>query len=203
MEIKTNRTARGFELLEFVDRYGSKCSLQKSSLAEDHAIWLGIDDAKPMVLHGDAKHLGIDTEATSGWVPYPIPKEVQLATRMHLTREQVKALLPILQEFVRSGEVTNIAHKEDKPKGPLGDIDHNKVRGYLIRKGWERAGQIESLATVWHRPERQHESFEIVLPSKSSLRDYSGRMSDLAVELSKYEGRPVQDVIATLRELQE
>jgi len=40
-----------------------------------------------------------------GWVPYPIPSEVSLHTRMHLNREQVAALLPTLQRFVETGEI--------------------------------------------------------------------------------------------------
>lgn len=98
-------TQRGFGLIEFTDCYDHKCSLQKSSLATDDAIWLGIDDAEPQVLHGDARRLGIPTDATCGWVPYPLPAAVSLTTRMHLTRDQVAALLPLLQHFVDTGEL--------------------------------------------------------------------------------------------------
>jgi len=40
-----------------------------------------------------------------GWVKYPIPEDVQINTRMHLSREQVKAILPILIKFVATGEI--------------------------------------------------------------------------------------------------
>jgi hypothetical protein len=98
-------TGRGFSRGAFSDLYGSPCSIQKSSLASDDAIWLGVDDVSPKVLHGDARKLGIETDATCGWVPYPIPKEVSMATRMHLSREQVAQLLPILERFVATGEI--------------------------------------------------------------------------------------------------
>lgn len=103
--MKVTKTARGFEIAEFQDLYGKQCSLQKSSLATQDAIWFGVDDADPKILHGDAKRLGIPCKATEGWVPYPIPGEVLLATRMHLAREQVAELIPVLQKFVDTGEI--------------------------------------------------------------------------------------------------
>ena len=98
-------TSHGFSCGSFMDFYGRPCSVQKSSLATADAIWLGIDDADPKVLHGDARKLGIASDATSGWVPYPIPAEVSLTTRMHLSRDQVARLLPVLERFVATGEI--------------------------------------------------------------------------------------------------
>jgi hypothetical protein len=45
-------------------------------------------------------------ENDNGWVDFEIPKEVILSTRMHLTRKQVKELLPILRQFVKTGYLT-------------------------------------------------------------------------------------------------
>ena len=104
-QMKRTATERGFDLITFTDRYGTKCSLQKSSLATEDAIWLGPDNADPVVLHGNAKSLGVKTDATSGWVPYPVPDCVHMTTRMHLTIDQVKVLLPYLQHFVDTGEL--------------------------------------------------------------------------------------------------
>jgi len=42
-------------------------------------------------------------EGGTGWVTYPIPADVQLTTRMHLTQDQVQDLLPILQYFAEHG----------------------------------------------------------------------------------------------------
>ena len=94
MKIKSDKTARGFALKEFEDFYNVKCSIQKSSLATEDAIWFGCDEANPRIL----------VHAT-GWRPYPLPDGVLMDTRMHLTREQVKELLPILQKFVETGEI--------------------------------------------------------------------------------------------------
>ena len=70
------RTHRGFRFYEFNDRNDHKCSMQKSSIATEHCIWLGLDDAEPKILHGHAKKLGIDTQVTSGWIEYPLPEGV-------------------------------------------------------------------------------------------------------------------------------
>jgi hypothetical protein len=105
LKITKSKTHRGFAHNTFVDYYGNKCSIQKSSLATDDAIWFGIDDAKPEVMAIDAAELGIKTNETTGWVPYPIPDNVSLHTRMHLTRDQVEQLLPILKRFVDTGNV--------------------------------------------------------------------------------------------------
>jgi len=94
--MEKTETQTGFTLINFDDLYGVHCSLQKSSLATEDAIWLGVDDANPQIFNADA---------ICGWKPYPIPDTVLLSTRMHLTRDQVKALLPHLQRFVKTGEI--------------------------------------------------------------------------------------------------
>jgi hypothetical protein len=91
--IKSN-TERGFAVIDFEDRYDQSCSIQKSSLATEDAIWFGVNDADPKILVPNV-----------GWTKYPIPEEVSLSTRMHLTQDQVKELLPILQHFVDTGEL--------------------------------------------------------------------------------------------------
>jgi len=97
--MKKKYTARGFALYEMVDMYGCGCSLQKSSLATEDAIWLGIDDADPKIMASKVMPNG------TGWVKYIIPEDVLLSTRMHLSREQVAELIPILQKFVDTGEI--------------------------------------------------------------------------------------------------
>lgn len=105
------RTGRGFPVVEFRDHYGHKCSLQASSLADYEqpgvsAVWLGVDDAEPEVLASQAAALGIKTEETTGWVPYPIPENVSLTTRMHLNREQVELLIERLQAWLDNWDGT-------------------------------------------------------------------------------------------------
>lgn len=94
MKLKKTKTARGFALIEFQDRNENPCSLQKSSIATDHAIWFGIDDAAPTRLIPG-----------QGWTPVEFPEGTSFQTRMHLTRSQVKKLLPLLEYFVETGEL--------------------------------------------------------------------------------------------------
>lgn len=105
MEIRKTKTNRGFDLLEFKDLYHAPCTIQKSSLATDDAIWFGIIDVQPQVMAINAAKVGVNTTESTGWVPYPIPEEVLLSSRMHLNRSQVKELLPILKHFVQTGEI--------------------------------------------------------------------------------------------------
>ena len=96
------KTERGFDILEFADEYGEQCSLQKSSLATDDAIWIGLDDPKVQVF-----------TPYVGWEVVPLPQappggSVLHSGRMHLTREQVARLLPFLQRFVETGELSEV-----------------------------------------------------------------------------------------------
>lgn len=105
---KVEKTSRGFEIIKFTDRGGDKCSLQQSSLADYvqpgiSAVWLGVDDANPQVMADKAASVGVTTAETCGWVPYPIPEDVLLSTRMHLDRKQVKKLIASLTRWLETG----------------------------------------------------------------------------------------------------
>lgn len=92
------KTARGFRYKKFKDINGNECVIQKSSLATQDAIWLGSAELK-------VQHF----KAGQGWKPveYPHTMEEHFVgnERMHLSRSQVKRLLPILQKFVDTGEI--------------------------------------------------------------------------------------------------
>jgi hypothetical protein len=79
--VEYKNTERGFSRVDFDDLYGERCSLQKSSLATEDAIWLGQN--KPTIHHvtGD------------------------MLCRMHLSRMDVVWLLPILEHFAKTGEL--------------------------------------------------------------------------------------------------
>jgi hypothetical protein len=99
-----DKTNRGFDYHEFKDRYGDECSLQKSSLATEDCIWFGINEAKPRIM---ACHVNGGTP--DGWVDYPLHKDVFIGTRMHLTQDMVKAMLPALLRFVETGELEEVS----------------------------------------------------------------------------------------------
>lgn len=97
--LRKKKTERGFDLIEFDDLYSTKCLIQESSLATEDAIWFGPDNADPKILASKTK------EGGTGWVPYLIPEDVSLTTRMHLSREQVKKILPVMKKFVKKGKI--------------------------------------------------------------------------------------------------
>jgi hypothetical protein len=92
MKIKNN--ARGFKVGTFYDYYDVECSIQESSLATRSCIWLGTDTKTIKTLIPG-----------KGWTSRPIKDDELVSTRMHLTRRQVKSLLPYLQKFVKTGRL--------------------------------------------------------------------------------------------------
>lgn len=103
---KTTKTGRGFDIVKFKDHNGHDCYIQESSLAiytkpGTSALWVGVEDAKPIVMASRAASVGVKTHETTGWVPYDkIPEEVMLTTQMHLNREQVAGLIYHLQKWL-------------------------------------------------------------------------------------------------------
>lgn len=111
------RTERGFALIEFNDGYNHACSLQKSSAASQDMIWLGLEDVNAQIAPKDAARLGLDVpDSDGGWMPYPLPKEVHTWSRMHLSREAVAQLIPLLQAFVDTGELPEVEPTPDQHK---------------------------------------------------------------------------------------
>lgn len=80
--IMLKTTQRGFLRGEFVDRYGEKCSIQESSIADEFCIWLGCEH---------------ETKARDG---------EPVGARMHLTQELARDLILLLQRFANTGELS-------------------------------------------------------------------------------------------------
>ena len=114
-EMKRSKTNRGFALGEFVDYNGQKCTIQKSSLADADCIWVGVDDANPLIMASDAARLGLPTHGQStGWVPYHIPKEVLLSTRMHINADMARALVAEMAAIFGDEEWTEVVSGESE-----------------------------------------------------------------------------------------
>lgn len=91
--MKLEPTNRGFLKGEFIDEYGERCSIQKSSLATEECIWLGVNKVIPQVM------------GPAGWQPVPLPPGATTSARMHLNQQMVKDLLPLLQHFAETGDL--------------------------------------------------------------------------------------------------
>jgi hypothetical protein len=97
--MKYSKTGRGFRICRFVDEYQNKCSLQESSLssANGWCVWLGLE--KVEITIGDQLQ------------PFKLPPDAFVSSRMHLTRDMVAELIPLLQHFVDTGELPDEPHQ--------------------------------------------------------------------------------------------
>lgn len=93
--MKTDNTIRGFKRVTFIDSYNHVCSIQESSSFVD-SIWLGIDNPELTVFENNDKGKYITTCLPPNW---------SVNSRMHLDKEQVSALIPLLQNFVDKGGI--------------------------------------------------------------------------------------------------
>lgn len=112
-------TQRGFARIDFKDANGEGCSLQESSAygseEEGALIWLGVDSVQPKFFSPDFNETPwvVDHTFPPGWSDVPLPegedrpagRTVMLSGRMHLTQAQVRALLPHLKRFAKTGEL--------------------------------------------------------------------------------------------------
>lgn len=87
--VNLGKTDRGFAIGKFNDIGDRPCSLQKSSLATEDAIWFGVQDATPLC-NGEV---------------VVFPDQTLFSTRMHLTQEMAKELATRLKQFVKTGTV--------------------------------------------------------------------------------------------------
>lgn len=75
-------------MLNFCDDNGDLCDIQRSSSAMEDKIWLGTHSPEPKIL-----------KSGTGWIDYPLPDDVLINHRMHLTREQSVSLALKLLKF--------------------------------------------------------------------------------------------------------
>lgn len=111
-----SKSQRGFDVRTFTDRNGHECSVQCSSAIDFEVrggyenpgtsyLYIGIDDAAPVIMASDAHRHGVQTTETVGWVPYPVPDAVLMHTRMHLSRKQVRSLIKTLNHWLKHGDL--------------------------------------------------------------------------------------------------
>ena len=79
--------------MQFYDRYNKLCDIQRSSLATEDTIWLGNHNIEPRIMASKTPQGG------TGWVEYPLSKDVLVNNRMHLTRKQCISLAFKLLRF--------------------------------------------------------------------------------------------------------
>lgn len=180
--LKFKPTKRGFLRGEFKDRYGAQCSVQESSLATEACIWFGVD---------------VDFEGG----------EV-LRGRMHLNQEQVRALIPFLRHFVRTGSLgTDTAEEAFKVGAWVRGVgkDNNGVEGriisinrgeYVTIQDFDVPGVSGQHTYAWSEMDLHWEAIEVPdnLPSRydvlSDDDDAAGPLSDLPETQLQPDGPP-------------
>lgn len=141
-----SQTSRGFQKVGFCDHYGVDCSIQKSSLATEHAIWIGADNLGLKRFPGNY----------TGWHDVDLGEvfpgqTISANNHMHLTQDDVRAILPTLTHFAETGDV--LAHpatpspveaglREALRSGEQADMDGCRVK--VSREACEKAADILS-----------------------------------------------------------
>lgn len=106
-------TCRGFAYGEFTDNNGQSCSLQRSSAfggKDGELIWLGVNNRGNTFSVCGRSDAARANNGGWGWQEKSLStmfpdSDINIPDRMHLTQKQVKALLPALQHFAKTGEL--------------------------------------------------------------------------------------------------
>ena len=119
LNMVNGKTNLNFPFIAFEDFNHSICKLEISSLIDYDAVTLGVCNSKAIILNRDAKRLGLVPENTVGWMDYPMPEGVSIISKMHLTRSDVASLLPVLQHYVKTGELPNVSVNNQIEEGKI------------------------------------------------------------------------------------
>ena len=103
------KTCRGFDLIEFKDKNNINCSLQKSSIAGEDCIWLGLNNPDLKEFYPYPRNIEDSfiqiTKDDLDKLKHRPQNEIYINSRMHLTQTQAKELLPYIQRFIETGEL--------------------------------------------------------------------------------------------------
>lgn len=86
-----------------------------------------------------------------------------------------------------------------KMRRQLDQINCDIFESYLKGAGWVDDGDIEGLASIWHRPEKENYIFEVVLPRVKSVKGYLQRLYEALKSLAAFEERDIAAVIESVQ----
>jgi hypothetical protein len=78
------------------------------------------------------------------------------------------------------------------------DVKPQEIKGYLESRGWIQQEQIGDKASIWTQPCEDGDEFEVLLPLRKELKDYSLSMSTLVKTLEVAEQRPQTEILNDL-----
>lgn len=99
MEIIFSEKIGGSKFALFKDLNEQECSLSVSRIETTRAVYFGVDEPEMKIRKRSL------TDGSLKNVDFLPPVELKVSSRMLLTQEQVKELLPMLQKFVDTGEL--------------------------------------------------------------------------------------------------
>ncbi|MDZ8050495.1 MAG: hypothetical protein RMX68_010980 [Aulosira sp. ZfuVER01] len=80
----------------------------------------------------------------------------------------------------------------------LKTIEPQQLKDYLQSHGWHEDRPFLDHATVWLKPEPEHDEFEILLPNNQHLGDYPTRIQEAIEILEEVENRSQIDILSDL-----
>lgn len=80
-------------------------------------------------------------------------------------------------------------------RNQIADVDPAQLATYLVGSGWVRSDSGGTLTSLWHRPEDDARSAEVLLPMSEGLKDYQDRLLDAVEAIAEFERRPSAQVI--------
>lgn len=75
-------------------------------------------------------------------------------------------------------------------------LSPKQLEAYLFATGWDCDGDLNQIATIWHRPEQSLADLEVVVPKVLDLRDFRDRMLDAINNIASFEGVSTEEVVA-------
>jgi len=140
--MRFKRNFSGFAYDEFEDKYGERCIIKKSSIVStcpnDECIWLGVLNREGMIRIFPREPVNPNEgQAKFGFGPQEkclydlLPGcDIEIPSRMHLSQEMVKMLLPALIHFAETGELP------EPKKDTLESYSHVEIRdGKWVSRG--------------------------------------------------------------------
>ena len=105
--MKTTTNERGFERAEFKDSVGNDCMIKQGGMQtnEGMGVWLGIPQPKITVF---------TDKGMANSVSIPTPENWQIGSLMYLSDKQIKQLIPMLQNFLKTGKLNKVSTPNKK-----------------------------------------------------------------------------------------
>jgi len=105
--IKTTTNERGFERAEFKDSVGNDCMIKQGGMQtnEGMGVWLGIPQPQITVF---------TDKGMANSVSIPTPENWQIGSLMYLSDKQIKQLIPMLQNFLKTGKLNKVSTTNKK-----------------------------------------------------------------------------------------